>query len=158
MNRKICTDCGSDKIIERYEEGTIVCSDCGLVIDRVIETSGAPVYKNSEQANRAQSGPPINNLKADYGLSTDISTVSRDAYGSKLKSATRHKMRRLRWINARTSKSEIRNLRTALHELKRFASLLHLPQEAQATASLYYRKALKNKLIRGRSINSTCAS
>ncbi len=158
MSRNTCSDCGSEKLVERYEEGTIVCSECGLVADTIIETSGTPIYNNDDQTNKSNGGPPINNLKADYGLSTDIGTVSRDAYGSKLKSSTRHKMRRLRWINARTSKSEIRNLRSALRELKRFSSLLHLPQEAQATASLYYRKALKEKLIRGRSINSMVAA
>ena len=67
-------------------------------------------------------------------------------------------MRRLRWINARTSKSEIRNLRTALRELKRLGAALDLPTEAQSTASYYYRKALKANLIRGRSINSMIAA
>jgi transcription initiation factor TFIIB len=67
-------------------------------------------------------------------------------------------MRRLRWINTRTSKSEIRNLRTALRELKRLGAALDLPTEAQSTASYYYRKALKANLIRGRSINSMIAA
>ncbi len=153
----VCPECRSSQLIERYEAGSIVCSECGLVIDKIIETSGQPVYQNEDGQVRGRSGPPISNLKADYGLSTDIGN-NKDAYGAKLKTTTRHKMRRLKWINARSSKSEIRNLRTALRELKRYGGMLHLPQEALSTASLYYRKALKKKLIRGRSITSMIAA
>ena len=157
MKKQNCPDCGSSAISEQYRDGNVVCTNCGLVLDKIIETSSAPAY-NNEEGNRIRSGPPISNLRADYGLSTDISTISRDAFGGRLSSITRQKMRRLRWVNSRTSKSEIRNLRTALRELKRLSATLHLPSETQSTASFYYRQALKNKLIRGRSINSMIAA
>jgi transcription initiation factor TFIIB len=158
MNKKIsnsCTDCGSTKIVTRFNEGHTVCSACGLVLDQVIDTTGRPVYNDSQSTS--QSGPAISNLKADYGLSTEIGSSS-DAFGGRLSSSTRHRMRRLRWINSRSSKSEIRNLRTALRELKRLAASLGINQETQSTASMYYRKALKAKLIRGRSIASMVAA
>jgi transcription initiation factor TFIIB len=158
VTNQTCPDCGSTKIAEQYRDGNVVCTSCGLVLDKIIESSSSPIYSNEDLNNKATSGPPVSNLRADYGMSTDISTISRDAYGSKLSSITRQKMRRLRWINSRTSKSEIRNLRTALRELKRLGASLQLPQETQSTASYYYRQALKNKLIRGRSINSMIAA
>lgn len=153
-----CTDCGSNKIAEKYRDGIVVCTACGLVLDRIIESSSSPIYNKEDMQNKSTSGPPISILRADYGLSTDISSTSRDAYGGKISSLTRQKMRRLRWVNSRTSKSEIRNLRTALRELKRLAASLNLPQETQSTASFFYRRALKAKLIRGRSINSMIAA
>ena len=153
-----CPDCGSQKIVEQYRDGNVVCTNCGLVIDRVIEASSGPIYNAEDKYNKTQAGPPTSNLRADFGLSTDISSTSRDAFGTKLNSSTRQKMRRLRWVNSRTSKSEIRNLRTALRELKRLGAALQLPQQTLSTASHYYRKALKNKLIRGRSINSMIAA
>ncbi len=128
---------------------------CGL---KIIDASGTPAYNNETSVNKQRNGPALSNLKADYGLATEIGNSTSDAYGSKISSITRHKMRRLRWINSRSSKSEIRNLRTALRELKRLSAALGLPQETQATASFYYRKALKAKLIRGRSINSMVAA
>jgi len=156
MENKSCSDCGSKKLVKSRSD--FVCGDCGLVIDKIIDSSGTPTYVDSDGSSRARTGAPISNLRADYGLSTEIGTSNRDAYGGKLSSMTRHRMRRLRWINARTSKSEIRNLRTALRELKRLGAALDLPTEAQSTASYYYRKALKANLIRGRSINSMIAA
>jgi transcription initiation factor TFIIB len=153
-----CSDCGSTKLVEQYRDGHYVCGDCGLVLEKIIDNSASPIYSAEDRDTRAQSGPPVTNLRPDYGLSTQIGHSNRDAYGGKLSNLTRHKMRRLRWINARTSKSEIRNLRTALRELKRLGAALELPQEAMSTASYYYRKALKANLIRGRSINSMMAA
>ncbi|MDH5404336.1 MAG: transcription initiation factor IIB [Candidatus Heimdallarchaeota archaeon] len=158
MIRESCPDCGSNKVVEQFRQGHVVCSDCGLVLDRIIDMSSQNFSSVDNGGNNLRTGPPVSNLRPDYGLSTDIGNGSRDASGTKLTSLTRHKMRRLRWMNARTSKSEIRNLRTALRELKRLAAALQLPQEAQSTASFYYRKALKKKLIRGRSINSMIAA
>lgn len=158
MTNESCPDCGSKKIIEQYKQGNVVCTDCGLVVDKVIETAAIPTYGTEDHANKSRGGPPVTNLRPDYGLSTDISNTSRDAFGSRISNITRQRMRRLRWINSRTSKSEIRNLRTALRELKRLGAALQLPQETQSTASYYYRKALKSKLIRGRSINSMIAA
>ncbi len=157
--KETCSDCGSTKIIERYREGTLVCGDCGLVIDRIIDTSSEIRSSISSTGTVIErTGSPISNLRPDLGFSTEIGNQSRDAYGSKLTVLTRERMRRLRWLNSRTSKSEIRNLRVALRELKRLASALQISQDTASTASMYYRKALKAKLIRGRSINSMIAA
>lgn len=140
-----------------YAAGDVVCKNCGIVQEKIIESTGSRIY-NNDDASKSRNGPAISFLKADMGLSTEIGSSSTDVYGAKLSSSTRYRLRRLRYINARSSKSEIRNLRTALRELKRLAASLGLPTEAQSTASLYYRKALKAKLIRGRSINSMVAA
>lgn len=158
MTQNRCSDCGSTKITEKYRDGIIVCTACGLVIDRVIETSGILIYNREGMENKGTSGPPVSNLRSDYGMSTEISSTSRDAYGNKISSLIRQKMRRLRSIHSQTPKSEIRNLRIALRELKRLGATLNLPQDTQITASFYYRRALKAKLIRGRTINSMIAA
>ncbi len=158
MNEK-CTDCGSTRIIERYREGTIVCSDCGLVIDQIIDSrSEVTTHITNNGEKIARTGAPVTVLRADMGLSTEIGYHNRDANGGKISVLTRDRLRRLRWLNSRTSKSEVRNLRVALRELKRMSSTLELSQNTSSTASMYYRKALKAKLIRGRSINSMVAA
>lgn len=156
--KRICSDCGSTDFADMYASGDIVCKKCGVVASKIIDTTGTPNYNVETNPNKKRSGPALSNLKADFGLATEIGSSNSDAYGGRISSVTRHKMRRLRWINSRSSKSEIRNLRVALRELKRLSSALGLPQEAQSTASLYYRRALKAKLIRGRSINSMVAA
>ncbi len=154
-----CTDCGSTKLIEMYREGNIVCGDCGLVIEKIIDSRSEVIsYRSSTGATIERTGSPISNLRPDLGFSTEIGNQSHDAYGSRLSPKIRERMRRLRWLNSRTSKSEIRNLRVALRELKRLAAALQLSQDTSSTASMYYRKALKAKLIRGRSINSMIAA
>lgn len=154
-----CSDCGSKTLIERYREGTIVCASCGLVVDTIID-SGSEVrsFNVDERAARERTGGPVTNLRADLGLSTQIGNTNRDAMGGRISGKIRDRMRRLKWLNSRTSKSEIRNLRVALRELKRLSAALQLSQETSSTASMYYRKALKAKLIRGRSINSMVAA
>ncbi len=107
MPNESCPDCGSTKIAEQYRQGNIVCTDCGLVVDKIIESAASPTYNNEDHAAKSQAGPPVTNLRPDYGLSTDISNTSRDAFGSRLTNVTRQRMRRLRWINSRTSKSEM---------------------------------------------------
>jgi len=155
----VCKECGSSSLVEQYREGTIVCTNCGLCVGKIIDTrSEIRAYDQGSRNNKERTGAPINNLRADYGLNTEISDVGRDAFGGTISSKMRYQMRRLRWLNSRTSKSEIRNLRVALRELKRLASSLQLSQETSSTASIYYRKALKAKLIRGRSINSMVAA
>lgn len=154
-----CPDCGGTTLIERYREGMIVCANCGLVVDRIIESGSEIRSFNAQERNmRERTGSPTNNLRADYGLATEIGNASRDAYGSRINATIRNRMRRLKWLNSRTSKSEIRNLRIALRELKRLSAALEISQETSSTASLYYRKALRAKLIRGRSINSMVAA
>ncbi|MHA1260043.1 MAG: transcription initiation factor IIB, partial [Candidatus Heimdallarchaeaceae archaeon] len=81
-----------------------------------------------------------------------------DIFGKKLDPNVVAKMRRLRWLNKRDSRSQIRNLRIALRELKRIASQLEISEEIAEAAAKTYRKALKADLIRGRSIESMVAA
>ena len=77
---RICADCNGTEFISDYSAGDIVCKKCGLVlIGRIIETSGSPVYNNDDNG-RARNGPALNNLKADYGLSTEIGSANTDAW------------------------------------------------------------------------------
>lgn len=61
-------------------------------------------------------------------------------------------------IDNRTRKSEIRNLRFALKELKRIKSQLELPDDVAEMGAMIYRRALKKNLIRGRSIDGMIAA
>ena len=152
--RVACPDCGSQRLVEDPSRGEVVCSNCGLVIDTIMDTGPEwRAYSAVERQERARTGAPFTPLKAELGLRTQISDSGRDSLGRSLTPDTRYKFRRLSRIDDRTRKSEVRNLRLALKELKRIRSQLDLPEDVAETASNYYRKALRRNLIRGRSID-----
>ena len=155
MSINMCPDCGGSKLVSQYDRGQVVCINCGLVVDQVIDLGPETRCYDSDESNaRARSGAPVTSLRPDLGLSTKISTSRTDAKGQRIAPSMINRMRRLRWLNSRTNKSEIRNLRIALRILKQVGANFDLSQDILETASLYYRKALKARLIRGRSIRS----
>jgi transcription initiation factor TFIIB len=90
----------------------------------------------------------------DKGLTTTIDWKDKDAYGRSLSSRKRSQMNRLRkWQERiRTKDAGERNLQFALSEIDRMASALGVPRSVREVASVIYRRALKEDLIRGRSI------
>ena len=144
MTTHTCFNCSSEEIITDKVKGEYICSNCGLVISRIIDSSPEwRAFTGAEKASRSRVGAPISALKADYGISSQICGGSRDIFGNKLNPTVVAKMRRLRWLNRRDSRSHIRNLRIALRELRRIASQLELCEEIAEAAATTYRKALK---------------
>ncbi|MHA1668707.1 MAG: transcription initiation factor IIB [Candidatus Heimdallarchaeaceae archaeon] len=159
MSKDHCPNCNSTEIVEDYARGEKICSNCGLVVSRLIDSSPEwRAFSGEERANKSRTGSPISALKSDYGVSSQISYGNIDIFGKKLDPNVVAKMRRLRWLNKRDSRSQIRNLRIALRELKRIASQLEISEEIAEAAAKTYRKALKADLIRGRSIESMVAA
>lgn len=69
-------------------------------------------------------------------------------------------MNRLRTQHQRTRIKDAieRNLVVALAELQRLASQMELPMSIRSEAARYYRQAVDNKLVRGRSIEGVVAA
>lgn len=154
-----CKVCGSDALINDTSRGERICTSCGAVQDIIISTGPEwRAFTKSEQNARERVGAPASNLKIDKGLRTQIGTGYKDISGKSLSPSTIARMNRLRWLNRRTGRSEARNLRDAIFELKRIASQLGISEDITESAAIYYRRALKAKLIRGRSIDSMTAS
>lgn len=149
-----CPECGSVDIVMDFTKGTSICASCGLVLDMQIDMGPEwRAYNSSELAERSRTGSPITPLKAEMGLRTQIGNIRKDISGKTLPFSSQTKYRRLSRIDNRTRKSEIRNLRFALKELKRIKSQLELPEDVAEMGAMIYRKALKKNLIRGRSID-----
>ena len=154
-----CPECSSVDIVNDVTKGTSICASCGLVLDIVI-TRGPEwrAYNSRELAARARTGSPITPLRPEMGLRTQIGNIRKDSGGSTLSYASQTKFRRLSKVDNRTRKSEIRNLRLALKELKRIKSHMELPEDVAEMGARIYRKALKKNLIRGRSIDCMVAA
>ena len=96
----------------------------------------------------------------DKGLTTQIDWKDKDAYGRSLSSEKRSQMHRLRkWQERiRTKDAGERNLQFALSEIDRMASALGVPRSVREVASVTYRRALDEDLIRGRSIEGVATA
>ncbi|MHA1116164.1 MAG: transcription initiation factor IIB [Candidatus Heimdallarchaeaceae archaeon] len=155
----VCPNCSSKDVKHDYTRGEMICRNCGLVMSKIIDHSPEwRAFSEDEKTSRSRVGSPISVLKTDFGVSSSISYGDKDIYGNKLNPNILSKMRRLRRLNRRESRSHIRNLRIALRELKRICSQLELSDEIAEIAATFYRKALKEDLIRGRSIESMVAA
>jgi transcription initiation factor TFIIB len=109
----------------------------------------------AETAARRRVGPPTTLIKYDKGLATTFRP-----YDKHLPLKTRLTMQRLRkWnIRARLHTSVERNLSQAMNELVRLADRLKIPRTVSETAAAIYRKALTDRLVRGRSIAAVAAA
>lgn len=157
-----CPECGSANLVEDYEQGEVICRDCGLVISEHALNQGPEwrAFTKEERDERGRVGIPTSFSIHDKGLSTVIERVDRDAYGRQLPLSTKLEMLRLRkWqMRTRVHSSEDRNLAQAMAEIDRLADKLHIPPSLKERAAVIYRKALESGLVRGRSIAGIAAA
>ena len=157
-----CPECSSDEIITDADQGELVCDDCGLVLDERQIDRGPEwrAFNHSERQNKSRVGAPITETMHDRGLTTTIDWKDKDAYGRSLSSEKRSQMHRLRkWQERiRTKDAGERNLQFALSEIDRMASALGVPRSVREVASVIYRRALNEDLIRGRSIEGVATA
>jgi len=145
-----------------YECAEIVCMSCGYVIAAKLTDRGPEwrAFDDEQRAKRARVGAPLTFTIHDKGLSTMIDWHDRDIYGKRLSPGQKAQIFRLRkWQRRiRVSDATERNLAFALSEISKIANNLSLPKNILETASVIYRKAVKEHLIRGRSIQGVTAA
>jgi len=145
-----------------YECAEIVCMNCGFVIAAKLADRGPEwrAFDDEQRAKRARAGAPLTYTIHDKGLSTMIDWHDRDIYGKRLSPGQRAQIYRLRkWQRRiRVSDATERNLAFALSEISKIANNLNLPKNILETASVIYRKAVKEHLIRGRSIQGVTSA
>jgi transcription initiation factor TFIIB len=157
-----CPECGSPQLMRDYECAEIVCMNCGFVVATKLADQGPEwrAFDNETYAKRARVGAPLTFTIHDKGLSTMIDWHDRDIYGKTLPPGQKAQIYRLRkWQRRiRVSDATERNLAFALSEISRISNSLNLPKNILETASVIYRKAVKEHLIRGRSIQGMTAA
>jgi transcription initiation factor TFIIB len=164
QNPKIqrCAECGSNRLMRDYECAEIVCMNCGFVVAAKLTDQGPEwrAFDAEQRAKRARAGAPLTFTIHDKGLSTMIDWHDRDVYGKRIAPNQKAQIYRLRkWQRRiRVSDATERNLAFALSEISKTANNLNLPKNILETASVIYRKAVKERLIRGRSIQGVTAA
>jgi len=145
-----------------HENAEIVCMDCGFVVATKLADRGPEwrAFDVEQRAKRTRVGAPLTYTIHDKGLSTMIDWHDRDIYGKRLSPGQKAQIYRLRkWQRRiRVSDATERNLAFALSEISKIANTLSLPKNIVETASVIYRKAVKKRLIRGRSIQGVTAA
>lgn len=150
-----CPECGAPNVV--LNEGKeVYCSACGLVLlDAFLD--GGPEWRafNAEQReSRSRGGPPSTFNLTDKGLSTMVGWDDRDAYGNRIADEDRAQLHRMRrWDSqARLPSHAERNMALALNMMGSAAASLGIPGPVRETASLIYRKASTEDLMRGRTL------
>jgi len=160
-HEQTCPEC-SGRLETDHEHGETVCVECGLVVDEDGIDHGPEwrAFDSSERDNKSRVGAPTTKMMHDKGLSTNIGWQNTDAYGNSLSASQRKKMQRLRtWDERfRTRNHKERNLKQALAEIERMGSALGLGDDVRETASVIYRRALKDDLLPGRSIEGVATA
>jgi transcription initiation factor TFIIB len=145
-----------------HESAEIVCMGCGYVVIENLTDQGPEwrAFDAEQRAKRARAGAPTTFTIHDKGLSTTIDWHDRDIHGQRFPQEQKAQIYRLRkWQRRiRVSDATERNLAFALSELSKIANNLNLPRNVLETASVIYRKAVKERLIRGRSIQGVTAA
>ncbi|MCL4348429.1 MAG: transcription initiation factor IIB [Thermoplasmataceae archaeon] len=156
-----CPECGSTQLVRDYERGELICNNCGIVIDESFIDQGPEwrAFDSEQNESRARAGSPMTFTIHDKGLSTDISWKNKDSYGKSIPTRNRAQLYRLRKWQKRikVSNAAERNLSQALQEMERMASNLSIPNDVRETAAVIYRRAVKQNMIRGRSIEGVVA-
>jgi transcription initiation factor TFIIB len=160
--QKECPECGSGKLVRDYERAELVCTACGFVIHDKIMDMGPEwrAFDQEQRERRGRVGAPMTFTIHDKGLSTMIDWRDRDSHGKDLTPKRRAQIYRLRkWQRRiRVSDATERNLAFALSEVDRMSSHLGLPRNVREAAAVIYRRAVEERLIRGRSIEGVAAA
>jgi len=151
-----CPECATGELVIEGDGSELVCAECGLIIEEEQIDRGPEwrAFNHSERESKSRVGAPTTQTMHDKGLTTTIDWKDKDASGRSLTAEKRTQMHRLRkWQNRiRTKDAGERNLQFALSEMDRMASAMGVPRSVREVASVIYRRALDEDLIRGRSI------
>jgi len=158
----LCPACGGTNIRTDQVHGELVCVRCGFVVEEGLFDFG-PEWRgfNEEQrSKRARTGGLVKYAKLNKGLTTEIDRYDRDIKGGSIQPERKAQLYRLRkWQRrSRMSSSMQRNLSIALPELDRVCSYLNIPNNLKEECAMWYRRAVKKGLVKGRSIECVVAA
>lgn len=147
--------CKTYPVITDDEKGELVCGGCGLVLvenmpDDSYESHG---YTQEEFMTQTRTGPSTTLTMHDRGLSTVIGK-DKDSTGKSLSSKTKFEFRRLRTWDQRSKSRSTASLSKAFTHLNSMKTKLGIPDSVIESAAYLYRKAVAEKMTRGRTMAS----
>jgi transcription initiation factor TFIIB len=157
-----CPKCGNTRILIDRENDEIVCMSCEFIVHQK-GVNGKTERKNVDGTQGLKSARCSTSLTYtihDKGASTVIDWHDRDICGKNGAVGQKVQVYRLRgWQRrVRISDSTEQNLAFALSEIIKIANQLNLPKNIVEIALVIYRKAVKEHVINGHSIQSGAAA
>jgi len=151
-----CPVCGASDFFYDRARGEVICRKCGSVMEeRLIDFSQEwREFDFEQKESRRRAGSPLTPTRHDKGVSTMVG-MGADMKG--LSVADRRKYLRIAKWQTRISTAIERNLKFALTDLRRSASVLKLPESVEKEAARIYEQAARKGLVRGRSMESVVA-
>jgi len=146
-------DCCDAPDVRPYR-GIYVCRNCGIVHGPVIIDAPRRAFTQQEIDSRRRSEPVF----TDFGPRTVVPKSGVDTSGTSLSPKQKQKYWRLSKIQRSVTTTFERNLSIAQPKLLNQASTLGLPRTVTEEALRIYKKAVREKLTMGRSIDSLVAA
>jgi len=152
-----CPECGGGVVTNSRETR---CVDCGLVIaDSPIDRGPEWREFDDPDRDRRRTGGARTPARHDRGLSTVIGH-DQDGQGNALAGEKRTQLKRLRREHSRSKRPRTvdRNQVYGLTDIRRLVSALALPRSVRDRACAIFRRAQRDGLFRGRSLEAFAAA
>jgi transcription initiation factor TFIIB len=145
----MCSVCRSEVVVTDHECGEVICSRCGVVVDR-IESPATQEWRSfsvDDFYRRSRTGGATSLARYNKGLLTTIGN-SKDTKEKGLN------FDRIRVWDFRIQTANDRSLKQALPALEHLKESLALPDTIVEKSAYFYRKAARINLIKGRTVSS----
>ncbi|MCE9652914.1 MAG: transcription initiation factor IIB [Nitrosarchaeum sp.] len=155
-----CGRCGKESIIHDRSLGEIFCKSCGFVIvEKINDLNHDSINFDNDKDNR-RTGAKMSMSVHDFGLSTMIGGINKDAKGNTISASTNATLKRIRILDQRSQlhKHSDINYRIAFDILQRIQDKIGVSNHVKELAAYIYRKAVERKITQGRSINAVIAA
>jgi transcription initiation factor TFIIB len=149
----MCSVCRSEIVVTDHECGEVICSRCGVVVDR-IESPAVQEWRSfsiDDFYRKSRTGGATSLARYNKGLLTTIGS-SRDTKEKGLN------FDRIRVWDFRIQAANDRSLKQALPALEHLKVSLALPETIVEKSAYFYRKAARINLIKGRTVSSVLAA
>ena len=149
----VCSVCRSEVVVTDHECGEVICSRCGVVVDR-LESSSIQEWRAfsvDDFYRKCRIGGATSLARYNKGLLTTIGNYKDSKEAG-------FNFDRIRVWDFRIQTANDRSLKQALPVLEHLKDSLGLPDSIVEKSAYFYRKAARFNLIKGRTVSSVLAA
>jgi len=161
LEKQNCPECRST-LVDDMQNGEIICSGCGVVVDDQIADFGPETISSSfeDKMKLARATGQTTYSQHDLGITTEISISAKDFSGKTINREVASQMNNLRkWQQrVRVSSPRERRLANVLSKLGETCEGLSLSKNVLETASMIYRNLDGHIEVKGKSVVSITAA
>ena len=161
LEKQNCPECKST-LVDDMQNGEIICSGCGVVVDDQIADFGPETISSNfeDKMKLARATGQTTYSQHDLGITTEISISAKDFSGKTINHGVANQMNNLRkWQQrVRVSSPRERRLANVLTKMGETCDGLNLSKNVLETASMIYRNLDGHVDVKGKSVVSITAA